>query len=104
MVVDCLYLSTPTPAATPNRIRLLLIVARKELVLRSRSLSCRVSIGVPLPTTEVMVVLGSPRWMKLTDTPGTSSDSCRRPTRRPPPNLVLVAGATLMPLGLTVGT
>src|SRR3954468_10489752 len=104
MLVDDLYLSTPTPAATPKMIRLLLTVSRKELVLRSRSLPCRVSIGFPLPMTDVIVVLGSPRWMKLTERPGTSSDSWSRPTRTPPPHFVLVAGSTLMPLGLTVGT
>src|ERR1041385_2601929 len=99
------YLSMPTPAATPKMMRLLLTVRRYDIVDRSRSFTCNVSVDEePLVVVAVIVVVGRPRLITLTATPGTTSDSCNRPTRTPPPILMLELGATLKASKSTLGT
>jgi len=60
-------------------MKLLLTVTRHAFDLRSRS----DSVIVAVPWSVDSVVFGNLRWMKLKSTPGTRSDCCRMPTRRP---------------------
>src|SRR5947209_5302037 len=68
------YRSWPYPAATPKRISVLLATSRHAVVSSSRSLTVSVEPTV-LPVNERT---GKSRRRYVSETPGTTMDSCSR--------------------------